>query len=470
MRKRHISLIRTTALDVVWEQATGWGTVVFAGLTVMFVLSQSLYFANNVLVDLLLYNRTPEVVDEDSEPGHTPTVHVLTPLYEESRAVVRQTLEGIDRLEYPSAELAVYLITEPDDERVDGYLEELLAEFEDRELTIERTTVNRRTVQTYLEEGTWDPTSDGVPRTKATALKYAFRTLTLPPNDVVTVFDADTVVPEDTFSLAVAGLEEYDVVQAKQTVRNHRDGWLPRLEAMGIAGWCNAIYTKTTRGPYQLLGKAYFIRVADLWAVDDWQVDAITEDLTLGIEAYTKGYSLGVIDRYIQDICPAGFDDWVSQKRRWVAGPYSYLRYDDFAPAELLRFWVYSASNQVISVVNVVGVPVGILYFLLVVAGFDLYNSLLLVVITAVNLVNWAYYSLKTYQATRDGVEFASRREALAFYLTANPLSQLVYSMIWAVPIALAVRDYLRPPENVEFRVTPKRVETIQADTEREKV
>ncbi len=444
--------------------------MVFAGLTVMFVLSQSLYFANNVLVDLLLYGRTPAVVDEDSEAERTPTVHVLTPLYGERRSVVRETLEGIDRLEYPSERLAVYLITEPNDDRVNGYLGDLLAEFEGTDLTIDRTTVNRRTVQTFLEDGTWDITSEGVPRTKATALKYAFRTLTLPPNDVVTVFDADTIVPEDTFSLAVAGLEEYDVVQAKQTVRNHRDGWLPRLEAMGMAGWCNAIYTRTTRGPYQLLGKAYFMRVTDLWAVDDWQVDAITEDLTLGIEAYTQGYSLGVIDRYIQDICPAEFDDWLAQKRRWVAGPYSYLRYDDFAPAELLRFWVYSASNQLISVVNVIGVPVGILYFLLVVAGFELYNSLPLVVLTVVNLVNWVYYSLKTYQATRDGVEFASRREALAFYLAANPLTQLVYSMIWAAPIALAVRDYLRPPEDIEFRVTPKQVKTVQAErTDREK-
>ena len=453
-----------------WEQLTGWGAVVFAGLTVMFVLTQSLYFANNVLVDLLLYNRTPALVDETGERERTPTVHVLMPVFGEPRSVVRETLEGIDRLEYPSARLAVYLITEPDDDRVDGYLDDLLGEFDDRALAVERTVVDRRTVQTYLEQGTWELTAEGVPRTKATALKYAFRTLTLPPEDVVTVFDADTIVPADTFSLAVAGLETYDVVQAKQTVRNHRDGWLPRLEAMGMAGWCDAVYTRTTRGPYQLLGKAYFIRVAELWALDDWRVDAVTEDLTLGIEAYTRGYSLGVVDRYVQDICPPGFDDWVAQKRRWVAGPYAYLRHDDFTPAELLRFWVYSAANQVISVTNVVGVPVGILYFLLVVAGFDLYNSLPLVVITAVNLVNWAYYTVKTYGATRDGVVFASGREALAFYLAANPLTQLVYSMLWAVPIALAVRDSVGQSAAPEFRVTPKQVETIQAEGDREKV
>lgn len=101
-------------------------------------------------------------------------------------------------------------------------------------------------------------------------------------------------------------------------------------------------------------------------------MDAITEDRTLGLDAHTKGFSLGLIDRYVQDSCPAEFGKWVRQKRRWVAGPYPYLRSDDVDPGELVRVWVDGASKQVISVPNTVGVPAGTSYFQPFVAGYDL--------------------------------------------------------------------------------------------------
>lgn len=80
------------------------------------------------------------------------------------------------------------------------------------------------------------------------------------------------------------------------------------------------------------------------------------------------------------------------------------------------------------------------------------------------NLVNLTYVSAKSYRATASGVECSNGREALWFYLASNPLTQLVYSTIWAIPIALAVRHYVRPTERREFRVTPKRVESIRRE------
>jgi cellulose synthase/poly-beta-1,6-N-acetylglucosamine synthase-like glycosyltransferase len=435
-----------------------------SGLTALFVFTQAVYFVSNLAADVVLYARETETVGDGASPDPKPTVHVLIPVLGESRAVLAETLTGIDGLTYPNEKLRVYLVTEAGDRTVDGYADELAVEFGARGLSVERTTVDRRIVETYLEDGTWRLSGDGVPRTKASALKFAFRTLSLPPEDVVTVFDADTVVPPDTFELAVAGLESHDVVQAKQTVRNHADGWLPRLEATAMAAWSHAVYAKTTRGPYQLLGKGYFVYVDDLWRLDDWRVDALTEDLTLGIDAYLAGYSLGVLDRYVQDICPTEFRSWVTQKRRWVAGPYPYLRSDDFTLRETLRFWVYAAVNQLVAVVNVVGVPAGVLYFLLFVAGTNLFTSPALALITTVNLAHWAYYSAKASRATADAVQFDSRRERLLFHLQSNPLTQLAYSTLWAVPIALAVRDRVRGTEPREFHVTPKRAGQVRSD------
>lgn len=434
------------------------------GLIVLFVLTQSAYFVNNVLADLLLFPRSAALVDEDRDPPTYPTINVLVPIYEERHDVVDQTLRQIQAMDYPTEEIAVFLIGEPDDPQVARYIDALLATFDDEPLTVEYRIVDRDALGTFMDTSMGFAPRSAVPRTKASALKYAFRTLTFDPDDVVTVFDADTIVPPDTFDLAVIGLEDYDVVQAKQTVRNHSDGWFPRLEAMGMAGWCNTIYTKTTAGPYQLLGKAYFFDVADLYRLDDWEMDAVTEDLTLGLTAYRAGYRLGVIDRYVQDICPTTFADWIDQKRRWVAGPYQYLRDDGFRPGELLRFWVYGAWNQLISVINVVGVPAGLLYFAVFLGGGGLTPTPLFVLVMGVNLLNWGYFIVQAYRGTRAGVEFDSRREQLTFYLGSNPLTQLVYSMLWAIPIVLAARDHLTAGPTPEYNVTPKDINTPTLD------
>lgn len=433
-------------------------------LIVSYVISQSIYFINNILVDVLILPRKSEVVDVTQTPSSYPTIHILIPLYKEPKPVVERTLDGIDRLDYQNSRISIHLITESDDDMVGGYLAGLLADFDGRSLTVDSVTVDRGVLASFVEEDKWDITGDGIPRTKASAIKYAFRTLALPAEDVVTVFDADTIVPSDTFEIAVAGLESYDIVQAKQTVRNHSEGWLPRLEAMGMAGWCHIIYAKSSKGPYQLLGKAYFINVADLWEIGDWQVDAITEDITLGIDAYSNGYSLGIIDRYVQDICPVEFSAWLRQKRRWVAGPYPYLAHDDFSPLELLRFWTYSATNQLISIVNVVGVPAGIIYFVLSLAGVPLHQSVPLIVITGFNLANWIFYTGKAYQATESGVRFTSSNQKLKYYLASNPLTQLFYSILWAVPIVLSAKDFILGTKTpMEFHVTPKEVTEIRS-------
>lgn len=437
----------------------------FPGLIVLFIITQSIYFINNVLVSVIIYTSSSNVVEEEKIDEY-PEIHILIPIYKENRETLEVTTSSLANMDYPTAKLNIYLITEPEDEIVDSYIEDFIEKADKLELGIEQVTIDRTTISSYIQEGTWAVTGDGVPRNKASALKYGFRTLTLLPDDVVTVFDADTIVPKDTFKLAISGLETYNIVQAKQTVRNHGSGWLPRLEAMGIAAWCHTLYIKTTKGPYQLLGKAYFVTVEDLWEIGDWQVDATTEDLTLGIDAYEKGYSLGIIDRYIQDICPVDFSNWVRQKRRWAAGPYSYLRNDNFELRELIRFWTYGASNQVISVVNIIGVPAGVLYFLFVLGGFELYNSPPLIFITTVNLINWIYYSAKTYQSTIHSVRFESRFQRIKFYMMSNPISQLIYSTLWSIPISLAIWDYLRGNETTEFHVTPKQIETTDKSPE----
>jgi cellulose synthase/poly-beta-1,6-N-acetylglucosamine synthase-like glycosyltransferase len=430
--------------------------VVGSGVFAVFVGTQVAYFLVNTLAIALLYTRPEHVVPEAS-PTEYPRLHVLLPVYREPRAIVEATLENVYASEYPRENLSVFLIHEADDTHVKGYLAALRREAHRNGLEFQAIEVDRDLFAVDTPGASWLNTGgpDPVPRTKAAALRYAFRTGAFHPDDVVTVFDADTRVPPDLFELGIRGLEDYDVVQAKQTVRNRDAGWLPRLEAMGIAAWSHVVYPRTAGGPYQLLGKGYFATVDTLHDLDDWQPASITEDMRLGLDASARGYSLGVVDRYVQDLCPAAPGDWVRQKTRWVAGPYRTSHDGSLSRVDSLRFLFYAVLNQSLSLVNVLGVPAGLVVLALTLAGSAPAFPWWLRAVVTVNLLVWAYYSVRSYAAASDAIAFDSRRERFGYFLVSNPITQALYATVWAVPILNLASHVLRRSP-VGFSVTAK--------------
>jgi len=422
------------------------------GLLVLFVFAQAGYFVVNVLAITLLHRRPANRVPDES-PSTQPVINVLMPVYRERRAVVEETLDDLGGIEYPNDRIEVFLIHEPDDPIVGEYVDDLERERRLQGLGFTAVEIDRDSMQwgdaTYVLSGT------RLPRTKAVALNYAFSRLALASDSVVTVFDADTKVPGDLFRLGVRGLEEYDFVQAKQTVRNVEDGWLPMLESMGMAGWSHTIYPKTSRGPFQLLGKGYFVTVETLYSLDGWEDGSITEDMALGIAASGADYTLGVIDRYVQDLCPASFDEWTKQKTRWVTGPYRTLLSPDLSFVDRLHFASFTLSNQTISLLNVVGLPSGALVIAFVLAGNGPNFWWALELLLVFNLANWAYYTVRTYEATARAVPLDGWREKIKYHVVSNPITQVVYAALWSIPVTLAAVRWLRSEEGT-FEVTPK--------------
>jgi cellulose synthase/poly-beta-1,6-N-acetylglucosamine synthase-like glycosyltransferase len=420
----------------------------------VFVFTQALYLVVNLAVAGLLYVRGVNLVPEEA-PSEYPPINVLLAIRGERREILEETISELFEQRYPEDLIHVYVVYEEDDAVVEGYADELADEASNRRRSVTSVGVDRESLRYYLQADGRLNEGGRLPRSKAAALTYAFATLSFQPTDVMTVYDSDTKLPKDTFALAVRGLEEYDVVQAKQTVRNHASGWLPTLEAMGIAAWSHVIYASASKGPYQLLGKGYFIEVGKLYAIGGWDADAMTEDMTLGVEAYLNGYELGVIDRYVQDLCPPKFRDWRKQKRRWVMGPYEHLLDERLTRRDRLRFWTFTVANQMLSMTNVVGVPAGLFVLWRTLGGTPFVFPNALTVIVVVNFASWLYYSIRTYAATRAAVPLASRREKVRFYLLANPFTQVLYATIWIVPILGAMARFARD-EEMDFEVTPK--------------
>lgn len=388
-----------------------------------------------------------------SEDGW-PDVYVLCPIYGETPDVLVETVDGIYEQTYPSEAITVYIIYETDDDGAPPVVERL-ERFRENGYDVRFVCVDRDALAADRSGGHLLLSGEHMPRTKAAALTYAFMTGSFDAEDVITVFDSDTQVPRDTFRLAVAGLDTYDIVQAKQTVRNIDDGVLPFLEASGIAAWSDRIYAKTAGGPYQLLGKAYFTDARTIEALDEWQLDAATEDMALGMAAFQRGYTLGVLDRYVHDLCPSRPRDWIRQKRRWVRGPYSYCVGPGLSPTDRVRFVTATICTQLVAVTTVFGLPAGLLVALAVVVGTGVSIPDALWPVLVLNAVGWLYYGLLSMHTARDVLAPASLGEWVGFVVSSNPLSQAIYAMTWSVPIALAVADSCRAIAP-SFVVTPK--------------
>jgi cellulose synthase/poly-beta-1,6-N-acetylglucosamine synthase-like glycosyltransferase len=434
----------------------GWLEVLF----VLFVLSQSLYFLVNLLDVLLILPRGVNWVEERS-PSRDRQVHVLIPVYEEPRALLKETIERVYESDYPDDRITVHVVYERDDEVTGEFIDEFVRDGIFRGWSVRKVAVDRSVLAGHVT-GTnyqWYTDADDVPRTKAAALTYTFLTQSFAPTDVITVLDVDTIVPRDLFARSVAGLETYDVVQAKQTVRNVEDGALPLLESMGITAWADIVFPKLSKGPYQLLGKGYFLEAQTLYDLDSWEIEEVTEDMALGFAAYREGYSLGVVDCYVQDLCPGDFGDWRRQKERWVSGPYRYWLTEGLDRLDYLRLWTYTFGYQLRSVTHIVGVPVGLAVLALSVGGVGVPFSLPLAVVTFANLVYWLAYAVLTYRATEAAIPFRSRTQKVVYYVLSNPVTQVAYNALWTLPIVTTAVQAFRG-EMPTFTVTPKRSPT----------
>lgn len=93
----------------------------------------------------------------------------------------------------------------------------------------------------------------------------------------------------------------------------------------------------------------------------------------------------------------------------------------------------------------------------------DMEIPLWLDVLTALNLLNWGWYTAVGYLATLEAVWFRDHRRMLWYFVVSNPLTQSLYALLWSIPFGLAVRDHVTGVETT-FEVTPKSVAPAATD------
>lgn len=371
-------------------------------------------------------------------------IHVLVPVFGSRWEWLEETIASLATQSYPVDHIVVYVAYEGDDPGA-ANLTSALERGRTTGLEVLPVDVGDGLAALSADQPPEErsATDGGDPRTRAAVLARAFETLSFANEGLVTVVDAGTQLPVDTLELAVAGLEEYDVVQAKRTAGTGDGGLLPLLESMGSAIRSELWAATSSSGPFQPLDQGYVASARVLDDLDDRCCDGARSEDDLGVAAFRQGYRLGILDRYVRLRCPSTTGAWIRRNRRRVLEPYRNLPASDWSLFDRLQFVAPAVVTHLVAVTNLVGIPIALLVILSAAFGV-LSLTVPLAVLVGCNTIGWLYYSVRAHRAARAAVPLESRVSRLRYSLVSNPVTHTVYVTLWVVPIALALRDVVR--------------------------
>lgn len=246
--------------------------------------------------------RQPQRRFRDIGDGSLPPVTIQLPLYNE-RYVVERLLESASKVRYPRELLQIQILDDSTDDSA-SQTAALVASYVERGFNMEYR--HRRNRHGY----------------KAGALQEGLATAT---GEIVAIFDADFVIPEDFLEQTVDYFTDPNigVVQTRWSYLNRHFNLLTEVQTMLLDG--HFILEHGARAGTGLFfnfnGTAGIMRKAMIEDAGGWQHDTLTEDSDLSYRAQLKGWKF----LYLPHVhCPSelpvetyGFQ---VQQARWAKG------------------------------------------------------------------------------------------------------------------------------------------------------
>ncbi|HEU5018117.1 MAG TPA: glycosyltransferase [Pseudolabrys sp.] len=284
-----------------------------------------------------------------------PKVSIHIPAYREPPEMLKQTLDAVAQLDYPSFECVVIINNTPEPAQWQP-VEEHCRLLGDRFKFVR---------------------ADNLAGFKAGALRLAM-VHTAADAEVIGVIDADYVVHRDWLKDLVPqfGDPRIALVQAPQ---DHRDGARSVVHhAMNgeYAGFFDiGMVQRNERNAIIVHGTMCLIRRAALEAAGGWSSDTICEDTDLGLTLLEQGWQAHYTNRrYGHGLLPDTFEAFKKQRDRWAYGGFQILKkhWRRFLPgaSRLTREqkrefglgwlnWLGAESvGVVVAVLNIIWVPV----------------------------------------------------------------------------------------------------------------
>ncbi len=279
-----------------------WDAILFAAYVALLGVLSVYGLHRYALLFLYLrhYKRHPRV--PPPLPERLPSVTVQLPLYNE-RYVARRVIEAAARIRYPSELLRIQVLDDSiDDTR-----------------GIARDAVDALRAAGVRAEYHHRDRRDGF---KAGALSAG---LAATPDDLVAIFDADFVPPEDFLERTVAYFQDADVgmVQTRWGYLNRDYSLLTRVQALLLDGHFMLEHTaRNYSGRYfNFNGTAGVFRCAAIRDAGGWQADTLTEDLDLSYRTQMRGWKFVFLPEVeCRSELPVDIFGFKNQQYRWTKG------------------------------------------------------------------------------------------------------------------------------------------------------
>src|SRR5947209_1503515 len=231
-----------------------------------------------------------------------PSVTIQLPIFNE-QFVVDRLIESACNLDYPKHKLLIQILDDSTDETV-----EVVSSIVERYAALGNPITYVHRINRY--------------GFKAGALDNGMK---LSDSELIAIFDADFVIPEDWLRKVVHQFTDSSVgmVQTRWTHLNRDYSFLTEVEAILLDGHFVLEHGGRSRADvfFNFNGTAGMWRRQAIVDAGGWQHDTLTEDTDLSYRAQLKGWRF----RYLQDVeCPAEvpveMTAFKTQQARWAKG------------------------------------------------------------------------------------------------------------------------------------------------------
>lgn len=252
-------------------------------------------------------------------PPHYSFTAFLPARHEEK--VIKDTIEAINRLDYPDHLKEVLVICRSDD--------------------IGTIAKARQTMANLKNDRIRLVIFDDAPINKPHGLNKGLKEA---KNDIVAIFDAEDEPHQDIYQIVNTVLvrEKADVVQSGVQLMNFRSHWFSSLNVLEYFFWFKSgLHFFTNVGKVcPLGGNTVFFKRDWLKKINGWDENCLTEDADVGIRLTLAGAKIKVIydENYVtQEETPHDVKSFVKQRTRWNQGFLQILRKKDWRKLPTLK-------------------------------------------------------------------------------------------------------------------------------------
>ncbi len=439
----------------------------YALLTLFFAvhIAYSLSLGLNFFFAFLPKNIVSQEEIDAVKEEECPYIVLFYPVLRELEGTMRTTFASLSKIRYPQHRYKVVAIPNGNDHETVASLRRLKQEFSFLEIVEVPPTT----------DPSWQPVWDGwdsttkaywwheghraynrdLPPKKTRQLVYAFYNVAKRfegrSDFLVNYIDADSCPPADHFLAGAAGMKKYDVLQAQNIAGNLNESMAASWHAADHMSWDGLTYPHLTangRQPYWVLGKGLFFRASDLIELGGFHPWITIEDPEVGMRFWTNGRKLGVIENPLIEEVPSTLMHGITQRKRWVCGFFqsltSPLTSMGMTRWQKFRAWLNFLPCLSISI-NTIGIPLGVWALWQYATGqghLPAVATLLPILNISLFVVLLARLYVSVWKRSKLVAESAWTR--VWYLIRINPLSLMVWWVIWLIPLFIGLRMYIK--------------------------